>query len=116
MPIRRVPQFLDDVLETGFGRMLAAADRALGEPLDAVVAGDADDPRAVALRRAAAAPHAPDLVIAPLPGGASIASWPLFEGKTARGGAPTAYVCRGYACEEPTSDPQRVSAQVKALR
>jgi hypothetical protein len=98
-----------------FGRMLAAADRALGEPLDAVVAGEGDDPRAVALRRAAAAPYTPDLVIAPLPGGASYAGWPIFEGKQMRDGLPTAYVCRGYACDEPTSDPDRVRAQVAAL-
>jgi uncharacterized protein YyaL (SSP411 family) len=32
-----------------------------------------------------------------------------------RDGASTAYVCRGYACDEPTSDPQRVRAQVAAL-
>jgi hypothetical protein len=98
-----------------FGRMLAAADRALGEPLDAVVAGEGDDPRAIALRRAAAAPYAPDLVIAPLPASASYAGWPIFEGKQMRDGLPTAYVCRGYACDEPTSDPDRVRMQVAAL-
>ena len=98
-----------------FGRMLSAADRALADPLDAVVAGESDDPGALALRRAAAAPYAPDLVIAPLPAGASIASWPLFEGKLARDGAATAYVCRGYACDEPTADPARVRQQVATL-
>ena len=98
-----------------FGRMLAAADRALGEPVDAVVAGEGGDPLALALRRAAAAPYAPDLVIAPLPGGARVAAWPLFEGKVMRDGAPTAYVCRGYACDEPTADPERVAAQVADL-
>jgi hypothetical protein len=100
---------------TQFGRMLAAADRALGEPLDVVVAGEGDDPAAIALRRAAAGPYAPDLVIAPLPGGSPLARWPLFEGKLPRGGSPTAYVCRGYACDEPTGEPDRVRAQVAAL-
>jgi uncharacterized protein YyaL (SSP411 family) len=98
-----------------FGRMLAAADRALGEQLDAVVAGEGDDPRAIALRRAAAAPYAPDLVIAPLPAASPIGGWPLFEGKVPRNGTPTAYVCRGYACDAPTADPQHVRAQVAAL-
>ena len=98
-----------------FGRMLCAADRALGETLDAVVAGEGDDPAAIALRRAAAAPFAPDLVIAPLPAATPISAWPLFEGKTMRSGAPTAYVCRGYACDEPTADPDLVRAQVAAL-
>jgi hypothetical protein len=95
--------------------MLGAADRALGEPLDAVIAGDPTDPRAGALRRAVAAPYTPNLVIAALPPESSIAGWPLFEGKVARDGAPTAYVCRGYACDEPTADPESARAQVAAL-
>jgi uncharacterized protein YyaL (SSP411 family) len=98
-----------------FGRLLAAGDRALGEPIDAVVVGDGDDPLAVSLRRAAARPYQPDLVIAPCSLDDGTAAWPLFEGKTARDGMPTAYVCRGYACEEPTQDPERVAAQVARL-
>jgi uncharacterized protein YyaL (SSP411 family) len=100
---------------TQFGRMLSAADRALGEPIDAVIAGGHGDPGAAALRRAAAAPYQPDLVIAPLPTDDGVAPWALFEGKSARGGVATAYVCRGYACDEPTSDPERVRVQVAAL-
>ena len=95
-----------------FGRLLSAADRALGDPLDAVVVGEADDPRAVALRRAVALPYAPDLVIAPVEARSELAAWPIFEGKVAREGAPTAYVCRGYACDEPTSDPSHATEQV----
>jgi uncharacterized protein YyaL (SSP411 family) len=98
-----------------FGRMLAAADRSLGDQVDAVIVGDAADAATVALRRAAAGPYHPDLVIAPLTPAAAIGAWPLFEGKTARGGHATAYVCRGYACEEPTQDPVRVEAQVAGL-
>ena len=97
-----------------FGRMLAAADRALNEPVDAVIAG-ANEPAAVALRRAAAALYQPDLVIAQISSEDGIAAWPLFEGKAAREGLATAYVCRGYACEEPTQDPERVRAQVAGL-
>ncbi len=98
-----------------FGRMLSAADRALGEPLDAVIVGDGDDPRSLALRRAAALPYTPDLVIAPLSSSGAVAAWPLFEGKAMRDGEPTAYVCRGYACDEPTADPERVKAQVATI-
>jgi len=98
-----------------FGRMLCAADRSLGEPIDAVVAGDQLDPRAVAIRRAVAQPYAPDLVIAPLDAPSTLDEMALFAGKTARGGVPTAYVCRGYACDEPTSDPPRAAAQVAAM-
>jgi hypothetical protein len=98
-----------------FGRMLSAADRALGEPIDTVIAGNGDDQLAVALRRAAAAPYQPDLVIAPLSTATGAAPYPLFDGKAARDGVATAYVCRGYACDEPTQDPDRVRAQVAGL-
>ncbi len=97
-----------------FGRMLSAADRALGEPIDAVIAGDREA-GSLALRRAAAGPYQPDLVIAQVSSQNGMTAWPLFEGKTARDGIATAYVCRGYACEEPTQDPDRLRAQVAAL-
>jgi hypothetical protein len=100
---------------TAFGRMLCAVDRALAEPLDAVVAGEPGDERALALRRAVARPYAPDLVIAPLASGSRLAALALFAGKGARKGAAVAYVCRGYACDEPTSDPDRAVAQVAGL-
>jgi hypothetical protein len=100
---------------SAFGRMLCAADRALAAPLDAVVAGEAGDHRARALRRAVARPYAPDLVIAPLAPGSALAALPLFEGKATRHGAPVAYVCRGYACDEPTTDPDQAQAQVAGL-
>ncbi len=107
-----------------FGRMLCAADRSLGEPVDAVIAaGDVADPAARELRFAALRPYAPDLVVATIgsdpaaatPGSDGPAAWPLFAGKTPRGGRPTAYVCRGYACEAPTEDPREVLSQVGAL-
>ena len=94
--------------------MLSAADRSLGDQIDVVVAGDPSDPRAVALRRAAAGPYAPDLVIAPLPDGDRLGELQLFAAKVPRDGVPTAYVCRGYACDAPTSDPDLVAGQVTA--
>ncbi|MGH2456745.1 MAG: thioredoxin domain-containing protein, partial [Candidatus Limnocylindria bacterium] len=100
---------------SAFGRMLSAADRSLGTPLDAVIAGSAADALSGNLRRAVARPYAPDLVIAPLEPGSSLADLPLFAGKAPRDGRATAYVCRGYACDEPTSDPDRAAAQVSAL-
>jgi uncharacterized protein YyaL (SSP411 family) len=80
-----------------------------------VIAGDPTDPGAAALRRAVAGPYAPDLVIAVAPPGGMPAAWPLFEGKLPRDGAPTAYVCRGYACEAPTADPAEAAEQVARM-
>jgi uncharacterized protein YyaL (SSP411 family) len=37
---------------------------------------------------------------------------PLLEGKLARGGKATAYVCERQVCEQPTSDPAQLAAQL----
>jgi len=102
---------------SAFGRMLCAADRALlGEPLDVVVAApDPSGAAALALRRAAARPYVPDLVLTGVAAGDPHASWPLHAGKAPRDGRATAYACRGYACDEPTSDPERLTDQVRGL-
>ncbi len=100
---------------SAFGRMLCAADRLLGEEIDVVVAGDQQSDDARALRHAAAAPYAPDLVLTGVVDTDSHAGWPLYVGKAARDGRATAYACRGYACDEPTSDPERLGAQVREL-
>jgi uncharacterized protein YyaL (SSP411 family) len=102
---------------TALGRMLSSADRALGEPIDAVIAAPAaGDVAALRLARAVAAPFVPDLVIGVVTPEAPHAGWPLFADKVARGDVATAYVCRGYACDAPTSDPSEATAQVMALR
>jgi uncharacterized protein len=101
---------------SAFGRMLSAADRLLGEPVDVVVAAvDPVDPGAAELRTAAVRPFVPDLVLATLVPDAPHAAWPLFVGKVARQGRATAYACRGYACDEPTHDPVRLGEQVARL-
>jgi uncharacterized protein len=37
---------------------------------------------------------------------------PLLEGKRAEGGRTTAYVCRKYVCQAPTSDPEALAHQL----
>jgi uncharacterized protein YyaL (SSP411 family) len=100
---------------SAFGRMLCAADRLLGERIDVVVAGDQGSDAARALRQAAAAPYAPDLVLTGVAEGDPHAAWPLYVAKADRQGGPTAYACRGYACDEPTNDASRLADQVRAL-
>ena len=101
---------------SALGRMLAAADRMLGDPVDVVVAVDTtSDDRPRALREAAASPYVPDLVLTAVGPQDPHATWPLFAGKVARAGIATAYACRGYACDEPTTDPDRLSEQVREL-
>ena len=100
---------------SAFGRMLCAADRLLGEQVDVVVAGAPATPDAIALREAAIGPFVPDLVLTAVSPGDLHVAWPLHAGKVAREGAATAYACRGYACDEPTTDPVRLAEQVQAL-
>jgi uncharacterized protein YyaL (SSP411 family) len=99
---------------TAFGRMLSAADRSLGQPIDVVVAAADPDGEARRLREAAVAPYAPDLVLASVAPGDPHVAWPLFVLKSPDAGA-TAYACRGYACDEPTTDPVRLTEQVEAI-
>ncbi len=97
-----------------FGRMLCAVDRSLSQPSDAVIAAGAMAD-AEALRRAVARPYAPDLVIASIEPGSPLAAWTIFVDKIPRHAAPTAYICRGYACEAPTADPHEAAAQVERM-
>ncbi len=101
---------------SAFGRMLCAADRALGEQVDVVIAAPpahADEARA--LRVAAVRPYVPDLVLGAVGPDDPHRDLPLFEGKRAVDGRPTAYACRGYACDAPTTDPAVLVEQVRAL-
>jgi uncharacterized protein len=100
---------------SAFGRMLCTIDRSLSTPIDAVIVGEPRSADATALRRAVAQPYAPDLVIAPVVPGVAMDRWPLFAEKDLRDGRATAYVCRGYACEEPTGDASRAQEQVAGL-
>jgi hypothetical protein len=101
---------------SAFGRMLCAADRQLGAPVDVVVAvGDAGDADGRRLRQAAARPYVPDLVLTAVAAGDEHADLALFTGKVHRDGRATAYACRGYACDEPTADPRRLEEQVRGL-
>ena len=36
----------------------------------------------------------------------------LLDQREARGGAPTAYVCRNYTCDEPVTDPRALGEQL----
>jgi hypothetical protein len=41
---------------------------------------------------------------------------PLVEGKTARGGKPTAYVCKKHVCDLPTSEPEVFARQLGEVK
>ena len=96
-----------------FGHLLGAADLHVHGAVQLALVGDpaADDTRA--LHRAAFAAHVPSLVVA---GG--LPEWSagiaLLADRPLQGGRATAYVCRGYVCELPVTDPAALDARLRA--
>ncbi|MFD5816807.1 thioredoxin domain-containing protein [Streptomyces sp. NPDC127038] len=94
----RAPRFI------GWG--LAVAEALLDGPREVAVVGEAGDPATAALRRAALLGTAPGAVVAV--GVPDSDELPLLSGRTPVDGRPAAYVCRNFACDVPTTDPDRL--------
>jgi uncharacterized protein YyaL (SSP411 family) len=92
---------------------LAALDFHLGRPKEVVIVsrGDAGAGDAEPLLRTVWDRFLPNRVLAGAPPG--IRS-PLLEGKLPKGGVATAFVCEGYACRAPTTDPQELARLLDA--
>ena len=92
---------------TGAGHWLCALDGYLSESKEAVIVADSARAATPMLRRLASA-YQPNAVVVSTRGADGQASptgdWPVFAGRTALDGEPTAYVCRNYACQLPTTD------------
>ncbi|MFI1354070.1 thioredoxin domain-containing protein [Streptomyces sp. NPDC020898] len=97
----RVPRFI------GWG--LAVAEALLDGPREVAVVGPTlGDPATTALHRTALLGTAPGAVVAV--GVADSDELPLLAGRSLVGGEPTAYVCRNFTCDVPTTDPDRLRA------
>ena len=100
----RAPRF------AGWG--LAVAQALVSGPLEVAVVGPADDDRTARLHRAALAGTAPGLVVAVgTPGADGV---PLLRHRGLVQGRPAAYVCRGFVCDAPTTDPAALASSVGA--
>ncbi|WP_370618121.1 thioredoxin domain-containing protein [Mumia sp. Pv 4-285] len=82
------------------GWTLSVAEAMLAGPLEIAVVGDGED--AAALHRAALGLASPGAVVVAAPVGTPL---PLFAYKDLVDGRAAAYVCRGFACERPVTDP-----------
>ncbi|MET9443998.1 thioredoxin domain-containing protein [Streptomyces sp. NPDC006610] len=95
----RVPRFI------GWG--LAVAEALLDGPREVAVVGPAPgDEAARALHRTALLGTAPGAVVAY--GTPGTEEFPLLAGRALIGGEPTAYVCRHFTCDAPTTDADRL--------
>jgi uncharacterized protein YyaL (SSP411 family) len=101
----RVPRFI------GWG--LAVAEALLDGPKEVAVVGpgpDLADEKTAALHRTALLGTAPGAVVAV--GTADSDEFPLLADRPLQQGEPTAYVCRNFTCDAPTTDPERLRASL----
>jgi uncharacterized protein len=98
---------------------LAVAEAGLAGPVEVAVVGPAADPRTAELHRAALLASPPGTVLAlgdPAAPGGGTAAVPLLDGRGLVGGAPAAYVCRGFTCQAPVTSPEELRAQLRPAR
>ncbi|QQM41114.1 thioredoxin domain-containing protein [Streptomyces liliifuscus] len=94
----RAPRFI------GWG--LATAEALLDGPREVAVVGPVDDPATKELHRAALLATAPGAVVAM--GAPDSDELPLLAERLLVSGEPTAYVCRNFTCDAPTTDVDRL--------
>ncbi|WP_405869711.1 thioredoxin domain-containing protein [Streptomyces sp. NBC_00005] len=95
----RVPRFI------GWG--LAVAEAFLDGPKEVAIVGPAlGDEATKTLHRTALLGRAPGAVVAV--GAPESDEFPLLAERPLVGGAPTAYVCRNFTCDAPTTDPEQL--------
>jgi uncharacterized protein YyaL (SSP411 family) len=90
-----------------FGHSLTAADLVVYGAVEVALAGDIHAADFIELARPLGETFVPSLIVAG--GAANIA---LLKDRPTRGDRATAYVCRGYVCDEPTTAPQRLTEQL----
>jgi uncharacterized protein len=97
-----------------FGRLLAALDFHLSRPREVVIIGDPGAPDAQALIDTVYARYLPNkLVAGRAPEDEKAARLvPLLAERPMRDGRATAYVCEGYVCQNPTTDPEELAGQL----
>jgi uncharacterized protein len=94
---------------------LAVAEASLAGPVEIAVVGPAGDERTAELHRTALLAAPPGAVLA-LGDPAAPADGPLVPLLAGRGlvdGRPAAYVCRGFTCQLPVTDPALLQAQLR---
>lgn len=97
---------------TSFSGWLCAMDFALGPQLQLAVAGDPASTAFVALQQVASQDYYPNLVLAGgQPGQAALPQ--LIQSRSLLDQQPTAYLCRNFACNLPTTSSQGLAAQLK---
>ena len=101
-------------IPSAFGRLLAALDFSTSDTREIAIVGNPDAPDTKTLLDVVYARYLPNKVVAGRaeddaePAGLI----PLLAQRPTRDGKPTAYVCEGYACQAPTTDPEELARQL----
>jgi len=98
-----------------FGRLLAAIDFYLGRPVELAVIGRPAEPQAVEFLEVVRARYLPNRLVAVVPSGDQRRTMPLLRDRRAIDGKVTAYLCQGFVCQAPTTDPSELARQLDAL-
>jgi uncharacterized protein YyaL (SSP411 family) len=101
-------------LPGAFGRLLAALDFHLSRTREIAIVGEPGEADTQALIETIYARYLPNKVVAgrePEDDGAA-GFIPLLSDRPMRDGKATAYVCEGYACQNPTTDPDELKEQI----
>jgi len=98
---------------TAFANWLCALDSALHETREVVILGDPGDKRSGLLISALWSRYRPNLVAAISPPDFDSPIPALLEGRTLLDESPTAYVCQGFVCQQPVTDPNALHKQLE---
>jgi uncharacterized protein YyaL (SSP411 family) len=96
---------------TAFGRALGALEFFAAPHREVALVGEPSAADTRELAAVVARAFRPDVVVA-LRAPAGSPALPLLEGREALAGRATAYVCRNYACDRPTSDAGELAQQL----
>ncbi|GAA3577077.1 thioredoxin domain-containing protein [Microlunatus spumicola] len=105
--VPRAPRFAGWLWAEAVSEVLPAA-----APVEVAVVGPAGPERDALVRLAWDRAPAGSVVVAGEEGAAGFA---LLEDRSARDGRPTAYVCRGFVCRLPVTDPEALAEQLRTV-
>ncbi len=100
---------------SAFGRLLAAIDFYLGKPVELAIAGDPSAPDAQRLLDVVRGRYLPNRVMAQAQPGEAAPAIPLLADRPMKDGRATAYLCEGFICQAPTTDPAELARQLERV-
>ncbi|HEY0528679.1 MAG TPA: thioredoxin domain-containing protein [Gemmatimonadaceae bacterium] len=97
---------------SAFGHLLGCADMEIFGAIEVALMGERTNPAFLALEGVVASQYVPSLVLAAGPPG-SQSTVRLLADRSLSSGVATAYVCRGYTCDAPTTNPDKLTEQLQ---